>query len=269
MTTPLALAEFLAALRAETQVKAGFELEPRTRLVERGFEDVLVDLADSKLAGDGGGYPLLARGYEITFLRRGSAPGALLQLAGGAGVTGAFAPGDSVRGYFESGDILLKLAPSSASFGKALLRIALQPQGRFGETPASIPPNPVDLLGNSVTDSWVTVAEDTDPDGAAPVGSFDCSGWTKLRLLIDTQTAGDKATSFDLVPWSAPTISNQQARWFEQGLERISVPDTDTTKGRYRVVVVAVSGRGRMYFSIRNLLEAARTGLAFIIQGIE
>lgn len=226
-----------------------------------------LDLSDAALTQKGG-YSVNETGYGVVFLRRGSHPGARLKLNIG-GELRSFAPGDSLYGYFE--ELKLERGDNSATSGPYLLAIIRHPSARYVESPASVATlPPVTLLGTfgptGVPTAYTTVAEDTDPSGAAPTGAFDVSGFSAIRVFVDTNSGGGNATSFDLVPWYNP--SQTAAGWHEQGTERVAVPDTDTTGGQYRVVVFNVTGTGRMYLSIRNLLAAGRTGLGFAVQGI-
>lgn len=199
---------------------------------------------------------------------RGSAAGGLLVLDVG-GQLRDFGPGDKITGPIEKFAVSRHLASAPSGNARLVLLSSAWVDYTSLETDPALAA-PVDLLGTSgnvpgSTQAFITVAENTDPAGLNPTGSFDVSGWKKIRVLIDTASAAANATSFDLVPWFSP---NSNTQWFEQGTERISVPDTDTTGGQYRVLVLNVSGRGQMYFAVRNLLAAARTGLGFIVQGI-
>lgn len=130
----------------------------------------------------------------------------------------------------------------------------------------------------SVTGTWVNDEAITDTGGGAAVvngvatatasssTSFIVTGWKRVRVLIDMASGGANATSVDLIPWFR---EGNSALWYEQGGERISIPDTALTGGQYRVVTIPVLGIGRMHLEIRNLLAAARTSLGFIVQGIE
>jgi len=203
--------------------------------------------------------------FGVYYSPRGSSRGGLLTLNIGGEIKD-FGPGDKITGRIER--MQLTQHASSAVIGNARLVLLSSPWADFTSTvggDAAI----TDLLGSvSHPVSFVAVAEDTDPDLALTVGSFDVSGWKKIRVLIDTYGSGaTSATSFDLIPFVSP---GSNTTWFENGLERISVPDADATTGRrYRAIVLSVSGRGRMYFAIRNLLASARTDLGFIVQGIE
>ncbi len=227
-----------------------------------------VDLADQDVAASSLnlGRATGKSGYGIYFLRRGSNPGALLSLNCG-GVLRTFGPGDSFTGTFD--DFTVKSAAGGAVIGKALLLIITNPRVNYEEVAAAIIQGDATTLLGTIVGTAVTtvsVAEDTDPSGVMPQGAFDVTGWKQIRVLIDTNSNGGNATSFDLVPWLDPLNSGT---WYEQGTERISVPDTDVTGGRWRVVNVPLSGGpGRLYFSIRNLLAAGRTALGFAVQGV-
>jgi hypothetical protein len=205
--------------------------------------------------------------FGLYYSPRGSAAGGLLQVSVG-GTLKTFGPGDRITGWIERFE--LSRAPGSVTTGTVQLVLLQSPFVNIETYPgATAAAAATDLLGSFPANGSPTFgalqAEDTDPSGLNPAGSFSISGFSKIRVLIDTLSNAANATSFDLVPWFSP---NSDANWFEQGTERVSVPDTDTSGGRYRVLVFSVSGRGQMYLAIRNLLAAARTGLSFIVQGI-
>jgi hypothetical protein len=201
--------------------------------------------------------------YGIYYSPRGSVPGGLLKLTIGGEVRD-FGPGDKITGRIERIDI----APheQSATIGTARLILLSSPWVDFTSTNAAPPLQPVDLLGNYAAQTFVVINKDTEPAGAAPGDSFDCTGWKTIRVLINTQSGGVGATSFSLIPWVKPGATSTV--WHEQGTERIDVPDTSTSGGFYRSVILNVTGRGRMYFEIRDLQVPARTFLGFIVQGI-
>lgn len=125
--------------------------------------------------------------------------------------------------------------------------------------------------GETVTDgaggTGTASAADTALTGDQVPTSFLVTGWKKVTVLIDTQTASANATSFTLTPhfWD-PDASI----WADQALEDIMVPDSTTTGQRYRAITLPLTGlRGRMYLQISSLLASARTGLAFKVLGVE
>lgn len=228
-----------------------------------GFATEDLDLSTAQVIG---GKTIERTCYGLYYSPRGSAAGGLLVVNVGGDLK-EFGPGDRITGWIERFDV--KRHASSVTTGTARLVMLSSPWVDI-ETfaNATAPGTATDVLGTFPTTgalTFITVAEDTDPVGVNPAGSFSISGFSKIRVLIDTLSAAANATSFDLVPWFSP---NNDANWFEQGTERVSVPDTDVTGGRYRVLTFNVAGRGQMYFAIRNLLAAARTGLRFIVQGI-
>lgn len=268
----LQLAQQIALLKQQLELSGALAASPGLLLDQSGFLDYQVSLTQSAtndITGSGVQIPL--EGYEVSYLRRVSTPGGLLQIAIG-GLTQPFAPGDRLAAHFKG--LLVKLAPGSVAGGTAWLRIALQPQARFREFQGdNINVAPVNLLGSlspSGAVTFITEAKDTDPSGAAPAGSFSCSGWKKILLLIDTTSAAGTATTFDLVPWyQPPGTTLASAPWFEQGTQTVSVPDTAVSGGQFRVVEWNLTGaQGQMYFAIRNLLALARTGLQFAVIGI-
>lgn len=233
---------------------------------------VTVDLA----ATAGGDWANLAAGVArqetgvgMLLLRAGSNPGARLELAvNGQSISKTLQPGQRLRGAFNG--FTVKRAVGCARVGRAFLVIFTKPEADLSEPAVMDAVGPIDLLG--VTDpstgepvTYVNVAEDTDPAGAAPTGSFDISGWSLLRVLIDGNTAGGNFTTSDLVPWNDPGYAGN---WHEQGIDRISIPDSDTSGQRFRSFTLPVAGRGLMYLVPRNLQAAARTGLNLIVQGL-
>src|SRR4051812_2683221 len=101
----LRLAQSVATLTAEIQLSTRLKASPE-QTSEQKFIDHPVDLSNSDLAGSGLAIPF--GGYEITYLRRTSTPGGLLQLMN-SGATKPFAPGDKIEMPFPPGQ-LLKLA---------------------------------------------------------------------------------------------------------------------------------------------------------------
>lgn len=230
------------------------------------FAELRLDLAAAApwaaLGGDG--HIIGKSGHGLVYRRQGSNPQGRLTIEIGGDVTELY-PGMQLMGRFDA--FRVRRASSSGTSGQARLVILERPDVTYQEPQDAVglPFDPVDLLGVSSTNTYIDVAEDTQPSGASPVGSFTFTGFSKLRVLVNTLSDGDNATTFDLIPWFQPA---NNANWFEQGLARISIPDTDVTKYQYRVFTIDVSGSGKMYFEIRNLLEAARITLGFIVQGI-
>ena len=221
-------------------------------------------------------------GYGVIFLAKLSHPGARLQLDIN-GEWKSFSPGDRFRFPFKDLTVRLGLGSVLLAPQKAYLLVALHPDAWPEESNilAGQGRMPIDLLGETYQDqnlgatfgqvkTFVTVAEDTDPTLLAygSAGTFEGQGFKKLRVLINGLTNGGNATSFDLIPWYLAGGWGGQALWHEQGTERISVPDSDSSGQQYRVLVVPWAG-GVGYFSIRNLLATLRTGLGLCIQGIE
>jgi hypothetical protein len=233
------------------------------------FLDVPYDLATISAAGSVGVPASNFNGVKVLYRREGSAAGGRLNFISAGRVTRIY-PGCWFTAPVTGG--VLQIADNSTNVGTALFTIIKNEGYDFREPPYDVQPaTPTVLLGAidaAGTVTYVTVAENTDPTGsAAPTGSFNVTGFKRIRLLINTLSAAANATSFDLIPWVNPTPGVDN--WFEQGTQRVSVPDTDSTGGLLRVVSFDVAGRGLMYFSIRNLLAAARTGLNFCVQGIE
>lgn len=270
----------LDALKRGLSLKGDLEAAPVADITSTGFQDIPIDLSDANLdVVNGGGVPLNANGFGIQFLRRGSTPGALLQLSGGVGMKAPFAPGDSFGGRFDTGKIVLKLAPGSAEAGTALLRVWTQPRTWFRESPVEVPIKCVPLMGG-LTDAgvptYVTINEDVDPNsGLIPgtSGSFNIGGWSRILVLIDTTSNGGTATSFALCPFYSPpsTLASPPALWFDQGGTAL-IPVADSAPvsgGRYRVVEINLSqAQGYMYLGVRQLLAAARTGLDLCVLGV-
>lgn len=103
---------------------------------------------------------------------------------------------------------------------------------------------------------------------------FDASGFSRVRVLLDTNSAGANATSLILNPWVyEPIVSvglgNSSLNWFDGSISQVAVPDSGTTAQRYRSVVLDVAGRGYVFLQILSLLASARVSLGLIVQGIE
>lgn len=264
----LTYAKEATSLLESSVVRQAGEAPPVDMSSGSPFLDIPFDLATINTAGAAGVPASSFNGVKVLYRREGSAAGGRLNFISAGRVTRIY-PGCWFKAPVTGGS--LQIADNSTTVGTALFTIIKNEGYDFREPPYDVQPaTPTVLLGTVAADgavTYVTVAENTDPTGSAnPTGSFNVTGFSKIRLLINTLTAAANATSFDLIPWSNPTpgIDN----WFEQGTQRVSVPDTDTTGGLLRVVTFDVAGRGLMYFSIRNLLAAARTGLNFCVQGI-
>ncbi len=260
MNEPLAL-----GLRRLEGIQEQDELERLSKqsaipLNRRGaFSTEVLDLSSASLASTAG-VQVDRTGFGLLYRRQGSSPGGRLLLNIGGRIEDV-RPGDYFQGYFDSFQVFRNTG--SANVGEAQLLIFTQPDAFYWEAPVAVgQQTPVYLLGSS--SSFVTVAENTQPSGAAPTGSFDPTGYRNLRLEIDGQAA-NTLTTVDLIPWVRDPNS---ALWFEQGTERISIPDSDSTAYRYRVVNVPVIGNGLMFFEIRNLLPAGQTQLGFNVQGL-
>lgn len=261
--TPTVVAELLQRVALSA-------LEPPPRLLNHGGLMYLdVDLSDptGALAV---GQPMSQDGWSIRFLRSGSSPGARLELSfDGNPVNKNFTPGQEVGGGFKG--FTLKRAASSSRVGFARLAISTSPLAWCAEDFRQDVVQPQALLGSLNPDgspnTYVTVAEDTDPSGVAPVGSYDFSGWNDLAYLIDGQSAAGNFTTADIVFWTDP---GYLGNWHEEGtLSRISIPDSDTSGARYRSFMRSVRGTGREYPAVRNLQAIARTGLGFIVIGVD
>lgn len=233
---------------------------------EGGFRTLELNLSDSDLAATGAGRAIEEHGYGVVFRVTGSNPAARLTIECGGEIR-HMPPGDFFLGKFHR--FTVKNSTLGAAVGTATLLVLRRPDVLYrpeGELKLEPRFDPVDLLGSSSAGTFVSVTEDTQPSGAAPTGSFDISGWSQIRVLIDGQTGGSNATSFDLIPWLREPNSGL---WFEQGAARIAVPDSAGTGYRYRVLTLDVGGDGLMYLEIRNLLAAARTGLGFMVQALK
>lgn len=281
MSPPIDLREHGEALLAlfkqvqqqalEQNIEAALAGEPGVSLNRQGFAVVPIALASSAFQRQG--VLVNQTGYGFHVLRRSSPAGVRLNVKVG-GETQYMGPGDVIRGKFEG--LQIQQGQGSVLAGTAYCLVELNPQGRFEQSPAAAGDvsAPQVLLGSMDSLGAITFsaeqAENTDPSGAASgiVTAFDVTGYSKLQLMIDTLSAAANATSFDLIPWWQ--TKGGSTVWFEQGTERISVPDTDTSGGRYRIVELPLDGgAGYMYFSIRNLLATARTGLSFFAVGLE
>lgn len=232
------------------------------------FHDVPVNLATLAAAG-AAGLPFTQKGVKLIYRRMGSNPGGRIDFVSAGRITQLY-PGCRLEAPFDGGTFVI--GQGSSAVGEALFTVVKLEGYDFNEPQGDVN-NPTSentyVLGSSSDAGVITyvgVVEDTDPSGAAPTGAFTINGFTGLIILIDGLSAAGNATSFDLVPWYDP---NRDGDWHEQGTERISVPDSDTSGQRYRVVAIKIQNCiGDMYFAIRNLLAAGRTGLAFAIIGV-
>lgn len=264
----LSFAEDAKRLLENSIVRQQGDSPPQSLSEGSPFLDVPFDLATIAAATNVGIPANGFNGAKVLYRREGSSAGGRINFVSAGRVTRLY-PGCWFKAPVTGGT--LQIADNSTNVGTALFTVIKNEGYDFREPPYDVQPaTPTVLLGAvdpaSGTITYVTVAEDTDPASAAPVGSFNITGFSRIRVLINTLSAAANATSFDLIPWTNPTPGFNN--WFEQGTQRISVPDTDVTGGLLRVVTFDVAGRGLMYFSIRNLLAAARTGLNFCVQGI-
>lgn len=268
MATHKQMAESISQLVTQNQANnnvARPEMKPARPMNEGNpFTIVSFDLSDSRLAS---GLQVKTQGYGLLYKRDASNLGGRLHVNLGGRIDDLY-PGARIRGYFQ--DPTFFLSSRSALSGPANLLVLGTPDADFIEPIA--PPGvevtsggALDLLGNSIAGTYTSVAQSTQPSGASPAGSFNANGYSRVRLLIDADPAasGTPATSFDIIPWFQDPVSG---RWYEQGSERISFPDSATTHYRYRVATIAVAAAGKVYFEIANLTNV--TSLGFIAQGV-
>jgi hypothetical protein len=261
-------ADLIDALERATASLKGTRRETQRLLSRGGIRYVEVDL-NSQLFVGGGTLDLKAgNGYAIRFLRHGSNPGARLELSfGGNLATKFWAPGQVVRGGFDN--VQLKRALGGAAVGKAAFAIIDDPGADLEEDLIISALGPVDLLGSTLLDgsfgAWVTVGEDTVPDGSI---YFDGSGWELLRVFV--KSSGATLESCEVHFFCAPSE-------VDMGAGRIAHATVDgvfeiaNTAGAgidYRVFTVPWSGRGLGAIMVTDLLPVGLTGLDFIIQGI-
>lgn len=266
------LAQWIENMRAETMLRESYKARDLLRLEDQGFIDLPIDLSKPELLAGGLQFPQ-AHGSQVFFMRRVSTPGALLML-NVAGMTKPIGPGDSVEGRFDS--LVVTAYPGSVLGGTAVLRCSANPQARYVEFPGdNITVAPANLLGSlspSGAIATVSVLKDVDPTGVAPAGSFSCSGWKKILLLIDTTSNGGTATTFTVVPWYQPVVTAagaSPAGWFEEGTQAVDVPDTYVSGGAFRIIPFNLTGaQGQMMFVPRNVLAVARTALNQCVLGI-
>lgn len=262
--------EAMAAARAfaERLSSVSVAAPPVTPLNEVGaFNEVPVDLATLAAAG-GRQLPFAHKGVRLIYRKMGSNPGGRIDFVSAGRITQLY-PGCRVEAPFDGGTLVL--GTGSSEVGTALFTVVKLEGYDFREPEVAdvTQSQNIYLLGSLSAGgviTYVSVLEDTDPVGVAPAGAFQTNGFTGLVLLIDGLSNAGNATTFDLVPWFDP---NRDGDWHEQGTERISVPDSDSSGFRYRVVALSIqNANGNMYFSIRNLLAAARTALGFAVLGV-
>ncbi len=204
--------------------------------------------------------------WGVYYDPRGSARGGVLHCNVG-GEARNFGPGDWIKGKIEW--FALRRGKYSATTGVARLLLFTSPVVEFGNTVSDpVPAFHTDLLGNMLAGTFVNVDAATTPDGtwATMTNAFDCSGWRKIRVLVDAQTAGGTALTWDFVPWWS---TQDDSRWYSQETERVSVSNDDGTGARYRVLILDVAGRGHLFLAVENITGAGATGVGLIVQGIE
>lgn len=228
------------------------------------FDVKVIDMAAAGIDTAG---QRIGGGHKLIFLKDGSTVGARLDVAfGGSPSTIPLAPGQTVRCRFSDAQVVRNAR--SAVKGTAKLLVVRDAQADYTEDLSAGDSGllaAVDLIGTASSSTFVAVAEDTQPSGAAPQGSFNVTGFKTLRVLVDGQAANTLTTA-DLIPWSRDPDSGL---WFEGGGELVSVPDSASSGYRYRSFLMSVRGFGLMFFEIRNLLPAGATQLGFIVQGVE
>lgn len=237
--------------------------EPLADQAGNPFAVVTVDLGSAAFIA--GGHQL-GSGCKVMYLADGSTAGGRLELDFGGLAVVPLAPGQWIRTRFRNA--VVRRSSLSAVKGLAKLLVMKDSSADFSEDNASKVSQlltPVDLLGDSKTPTFIAVAEDTQPSGAAPVGSFNMTGFKLLRLLIDGQAANTLTTA-DIIPWARDPDTGL---WAEGGGELVAVPDSASSGYRYRSFLMSVRGFGLMYPEIRNLLPALQTQLGLIVQGIE
>jgi hypothetical protein len=210
-----------------------------------------------------------AKGFGVFCLVQGTHPGARLRLklnGLGNGVPN-FSIGRRVRGVFEN--FTVEPEPGCPTVGKVFLLVLRTPFADMDEGTELGNNKPSDLLGSfdGTTITFVSVGSATDPTGApgSLTGAFQIDGCSKLSVLINGNSNGGNATSFDLVPWCSRADGSNI--WLEQGTARVSVPDSDVSGQQYRIVTFTCQGRGWMFFAIRNLLSVSRNALGFYVEG--
>lgn len=149
--------------------------------IGNGLAEVVFDLADAALAGVG--KPIDMNGYEITFARGGSTPGAALALDfGGGQVIRSARPGEIYTGVFKR--LVATLAPDSlVNVGTARLVLVKNPEARFREEPQT------NVAGGvpTVKSTTQTVNEATNIPSAATDGiSLDGVSGGRVYLEADS-----------------------------------------------------------------------------------
>lgn len=273
---PLQLAAFLQQLAADAKFRAQAAAEPTRDIHQVGFNDVVLDLANAKVIS--GTNFTSGRGFGFTFLRRHSSPGAQLVFNNaGVGLVGGFGmgPGDWIEGSFDGDQLQVARAPSSVTAGRAVLRVWLNPQARFRENEFDeLPVEPFALLGGVSSDgapTFITLLEDAEPVNgtvSSATGTFDVTGWKRLMVLIDAQSAGDEAISFALDPYWA--IRGAGGTWYTEGeTQRITFAGSLPAQARFRAAVVDLAPTpGWLGFMPRLLENGSRTGLGLLVLGI-
>lgn len=212
------------------------------------------------------------KAYRVHFSKRASAAGAHLEVK--EPELASFAPGDALEGART--ELELRLRPDSNTVGTCVFQCSRRPGVKLEEGDfAGGPVKPTALLGavgeESGAITYVSVAEDTAPSGApaSQAGAFNCSGWRKIRVTIN----GTALETTDLVPWQyrggTADGTGTTGAWTENGLERISVPDSTPTAYATRSFILNVAGNGWMFFQPRSLLPAGLTALNMLVEGIE
>ena len=269
MTTPpdyLQLARMLEEIRAEVRQRTLFAAQPATKWSAVGFFDVRLSLADLNTLGP---QPLVPEGYQVTYLRRGSAPGGLLKLVGGGQLEQPFGPGDQVTGWFGPGEIQVQLFPGSATTGDVVLRVALNPQLDFQEAPVEVPVKNTALLGAVAADGTLTftaeVTADVAPTGLAPAGSFQVGGWKRILVYIENS---NNLTSFAIAPYFKP-MGTASTTWFcESETQSVTFSGSQPSGRRYRLCVIELSGAEGMLYLMPYNVAAPGTGLNYVVVGV-
>lgn len=215
------------------------------------------------------GYLISTPGYALIYKKDGSANGGRLDVECDGGKISDFAPGQVLRGYFDK--LVLRRADRSSLSGLANLLVVTRPDFDLdeldGDAPGAHPFAPVDLWGDSRAGTFQAVTEDAQASGASD--GFDVTGYKRIRVIVDTRTGGVNATSFTIIWYFR---ESNTGLWAENGVAgRVDVPDSLPTGERYRIFEQEIRCSGRMYPFVPSslLLAAGRTGLSFIVQGIE
>ncbi len=249
------VSELLAKYRHESEL--GQEMD-----LGNPFSEYKINLADTGVGTTG--KAIDSRGYGLLYRKEGSNPQGRLTIKVAGQITD-LAPGMMFKGAFR--DLVVLRATRSAQVGYANIIVFQTPMAFLNEPSEQVGEllQPVALLGDASAGTFVAVAENTQPSGVNPTGSFDVTGWSKIRLFIDGQAA-NTLTSTDLIPWLQPYPTG--GIWYEQGEARFTVPDSISSAYRYRMIELGVGGRGLLYFEIRSLLPAGQTQLGFAVEGI-